>query len=308
MTLGVGMAVLLDYLDNTVKNEQDIERIGGLAVLGYVPLYQPLRAVSEGGKQLEAMPEADLASHHDSRSAFAEAFKNLRTSLLLASPDRPPRNIVVTSCEPGDGKSTVSLNLAIVLTQMGRRVLVVDADLRRPRLHKMLSLTNAVGLSSLLSGNATAEEVLQETSIPNLWAVSSGPIPPNPSELLGSPGLQAFVQRLQAGGRFDHVFFDSPPSVQITDGVILASCMDATIIVVRGGKTQRESVTQGVARLRQSRGHVIGAVLNAVSEEAGYYYYSKYRYYRRYEEDAVAGGLTARRSSRRHSRKRASQV
>lgn len=276
---GACMALLLDYLDNTVKTEQDIERIGGLAVLGHVPFFQPLRAVGTDGSPPKPDVGVDLASYTEPRSAFAEAFKNLRTSLLLASPDHPPRTIVVTSCEPGDGKSTVSLNLAIVLTQMGRRVLLVDADLRRPRLHKMLALPNASGLSTVLSGNARPDDVLQETPIPNLLAVTSGPIPPNPSELLGSTGLAAFVQRVQAEGRFDHVFFDSPPALQVTDGVLLAAQMDATVVVARGGKTARESLVQGVARLRQSRGRVIGAVLNAVSEGTGYYYYGKYRYY-----------------------------
>jgi len=305
--LGAGMALLLDHVDNTVKDEQDVGRLTALPVLAHVPLYQPLRAVSERPAGDGEAPEADLASHHDPRSAFAEAFKNLRTSLLLASPDRPPRNIVVTSCEPGDGKSTVCLNLALVLTQMGRRVLVVDADLRRPRLHRMLGLAKDVGLSSALSGNAEAHEIIQETSIPGLLAVPSGPIPPNPSELLESPTLAALVERLREAGRFDHVFFDSPPALQVTDSVILASRMDASIVVVRAGKTARESLTQGMVRLRQSRGHVVGVVLNALSEESGYYYsrYGRQRYYRGYSEDDAAG-TAARRGPRRlrHSERR----
>jgi capsular exopolysaccharide synthesis family protein len=302
--LGAGLALLLDHVDNTVKDENDVSRLTALPVLAHVPLYQPLRAVSERPEAESGAGEADLASHHDPRSAFAEAFKNLRTSLLLASPDRPPRSIVVTSCEPSDGKSTVCLNLALVLTQMGRRVLVVDADLRRPRLHRMLGLAKDVGLSSALSGNAGAEEIVQETGIPHLFAVSSGPIPPNPSELLESPSLAALVERLRATGSFDHLFFDSPPALQVTDSVILASRMDASIVVVRAGKTARESLTQGMARLRPSRGHVVGVVLNALSEESDYYYhrYGRQRYYRGYSEEGQPGEAPRRRP--RHGERR----
>jgi capsular exopolysaccharide synthesis family protein len=305
--LGVGLALFLEYLDNTVKNEQDIERVAGLAVLGYIPHFQPLRVVA-GAEDAEARtptPDVDLSSHHDPRSPFAEAFKNLRTSLLLASPEHPPRTIVVTSCEPQDGKSTVSLNLAIVLTQLGRRVLVVDADLRRPRLHRVLSVGNTAGLSSLLSGNAALEDVLQETMVPNLSFVSSGPIPPNPSELLGSPAWAAFLHRLGHEVAFDHVIVDSPPLASVTDPMILASCVDATVIVVRAGKTARESLAHSTERLRQSRAKVIGAVLNAVTESAEHYYYGRYRYDRTYGEEETVGQRpsTASRLSRRRRRR-----
>ena len=172
LTLGMGAAVLLHHVDNTIKTEQDIQRYSpGLAILGHVPLFHPLRVVGADGGNGDTEP--DLASHHDSRSDFAEAFKNLRTSLLLASPDRPPRHIVVTSCEPGDGKSTVALNLAIVLTQMGRRVLLVDADLRRPRIHKVLGADNSVGLSSFLSGNVAPDRLVHATEGPLLDVVTS---------------------------------------------------------------------------------------------------------------------------------------
>ena len=151
LSLGAGVAFLFNYLDNTVKNEQDIQRYAGVPALGFVPLYQPLHAVEGDGAPAESPQrsqyEADVACHADSRSSFAEAFKSLRTAFLLASPERPPRHVVVTSCEPLDGKSTVATNLAIALTQIGRRVVMVDADLRRPRLHKVLGLSNEIGVS-----------------------------------------------------------------------------------------------------------------------------------------------------------------
>lgn len=291
ITLGVGMAFLLEHLDNTIKSGHDIERYVGLPLLGFVPLFQPLRVLDEDGERPEPTREqVDLASHLDPRSAFAEAFKSLRTSLLLASPDHPPRHLVITSCQPRDGKSTVSLNLSIVLTQLGRRVLLVDADLRLPRLHKVLDLPNGVGLSSYLSGNCAPEEIIQDTTVPKLHAVPSGPIPPNPSELLGSPRLGAFVDWLCQDQAFDYLVFDSSPLLSVSDPFILASRLDATIIVVRAGSTAREALVGGMARLRQSRARIIGAVLNGVTERSEDYYYGRYKYHYGEQEPAEVAG------------------
>src|SRR5262249_2172854 len=149
-----GAALLLNYLDNTVKSEQDIQRHAGVPALGFIPLYQPLHVVQDEEAPSASQYAADIACHADPRSSFAEAFKSLRTAFLLASPERAPRHIVVTSCEPLDGKSTVITNLAIALTQLGRTVVIVDADLRRPRVHKVFGIANEIGLSSFLSGNA----------------------------------------------------------------------------------------------------------------------------------------------------------
>jgi|RhiMethySRZTD1v2_1073278.scaffolds.fasta_scaffold19330_5 capsular exopolysaccharide synthesis family protein len=279
--LGGATAFLFNYLDNTVKSEHDIQRYAGVPALGFVPLYQPLHAVEGDGTAeppQRSQYEADLACHADSRSSFAEAFKSLRTSFLLASPERPPRHVVVTSCEPLDGKSTVATNLAIALTQIGRRVVMVDADLRRPRLHKVLGLSNEIGVSSFLSGNAPAEDLIQDTTIPNLFAITSGPVPPNPSELLASAALEALLKSLEELGPFDHVFVDSPPLLQMADAVLLADRMEATIIVAREGRTVNAALASGVRRLRQSRARILGAVLNAVVEKFGGYYYYRYKY------------------------------
>jgi capsular exopolysaccharide synthesis family protein len=269
--LGIGAAFLFDFLDNTVKSEHDVQRVAKLAVLGHIPLTRSLRVVEERAEPAEDLThELDLASQLHPRSGFSEAFRNLRTALLLSAADHPPRYVAVTSCEPGEGKSTIALNLAIVLTQFGRRVLLVDADLRRPRLHKTLGLSNATGLSSQLSGNAPLEGLLQQTEIPDLSVTTSGPIPPNPSELLGSPGLQTLIEHF--GDRFDHILFDCPPVVSVTDAIILSDRVDSTILVVRAGSTSREALAQSLARLQRSGAHVVGTVLNAVSERSGYYY------------------------------------
>jgi capsular exopolysaccharide synthesis family protein len=296
--LGVGVAILLHFVDNTIKTEHDIVRYApGIAILGHIPLFHPLRVVGPESPAANLDAHPDLASHQDSRSGFAEAFKNLRTSLLLASPDRPPRHIVVTSCEPGDGKSTVALNLAIVLTQMGRKVLLVDADLRRPRIQRVMGTDNAVGLSSFLSGNVSPEGLARPSEVPLLDVVTSGPIPPNPSELLDSPRLGDFLEELTARGGYHHVIFDSPPALLVADGVILATKVDTTILVARAGATRREAFMQGIARLRQARAKLAGTVLNALSDRPRYYYYRhEYRY------EARTPGEGSPRESRRKRR------
>lgn len=305
--LGVASAFVLDHLDNSIKSEQDIQRIAQVSVLGYVPRYRTLKVVD--GPAPSSDPSAgdvDVASHSDPRSSFAEAFKNLRTSLLLASPERPPRHIVVTSCEPQDGKSTISNNLAIVLTQLGKKVLLIDADLRRPRLHRSFGLSNDAGLSSVLSGNAEPEMVLTDTEIPGLTVVSSGPVPPNPSELLGSPSLASFLKAIDEDHGFDHVILDSPPVGSVTDPVLLSASADVTIVVVRAGKTTRDFLLHSVEKLRKARTRIAGAVLNDVTDDAGgYYYYGRYRYYRHYEADAEgnAAAPPRRRRLRRHGRR-----
>lgn len=310
LSLGVGLAFVLHYVDNTIKTEGDIARYGsGLPLLGRVPLFEPLRVVygqrarpgeeernDEPNDPAAASPE--LASHLAPRSSFAEALKNLRTSLLLASPEQPPRCVLVTSCEPGAGKSTIAINLAIVLTQMGRRVLLIDADLRRPRIHDGLGLSNEIGLTNYLSGNAEPAQLFQELQIPLLSVITSGPTPPNPSELLGSTGLATLLARLGRSREYDHLILDSPPMLQVTDSLILATRADATILVVRAGMTSRESLSQGVARLRQGRAHVAGAVFNAVSERLKPYDY----YYRHYGHDDAT--RDARRNERKGARPR----
>jgi len=276
--LGAFLALLVDHLDNTIKTEQDVVRISGLTVLGHVPLTKTLKVVAEGADRSRKF-ELDLASHVDPRSHFSETFRNLRTSLLLATPDHPPRHVLVTSCEPADGKSTIALNLAIVLNQLGRKVLLVDADLRRPRLHKTFSIENRFGLSTYLSGNAAIDGIVQKTDVPNLHMIPSGPIPPNPSELLGSPRLDVLLGEFLNANGFDHLILDSPPLLSVADSIVLSSRTDSTILVVRSDSTRRESLSESASRLKQSRANIIGIVLNAVQEESGYY--SRYYLYRR---------------------------
>jgi len=297
--LGIGMAFFVDHLDNTVKTEQDIQRFGRLTVLGHVPLARSLRLVGSAPARQETDPtrRLDLASHLDPKSAFSEAFRNLRTSLLLATPDHPPQHVAITSCEPGDGKSTVACNLAMVFTQLGRKVLLVDADLRRPRIHTALEIPNAVGLSSFLSGNASLAELARETEVPNLSVITAGPIPPNPSELLGSARLAELLRYVDEHEGFDHVILDSPPVLSVTDAIVLSAKLDSTILVIRAGQTRREALEQSVSRLNQSHSSVIGSVLNGVSAESTYYYGRYGRHQEYYDENESGSSPTPNKQS-----------
>ena len=279
--VGVASAFLVDHLDNTVESESDVLRVTGLPVFAQIPVILPLgvvRSESDSGLDPAEDDRRGLASHVDPRSIAGEAFKNLRTSIQLASPDHPPRSIVVTSSEPGDGKSTISTNLAVVLSQMGRHVLLIDGDLRRPTLERTFGTKESAGLSNVLTGNAVLADVVRDTEVPGLSFLPSGPIPPNPSELLESSSMRIMLEQIQESTEYDHVILDSPPIVQVPDSVILATRTDAAILVVRAGKTSRESLSAGAGRLRQARARVAGVVLNAVPERAGGYYRAQYRY------------------------------
>lgn len=298
LCMGVGVVIVMDHVDNTIKSEKDIHRAADVTLLGHIPLLPPaLSVVAAAETNQSTAVHVDLACHHDSRSAYAEACRNLRTTLLLAAPDQPPRSLVVTSCEPGEGKSTIVSNLAIVLAQLGRRCLVMDADLRRPRLHDSFETDNAVGLSSYLTGNAERDELIQPTLLHGLSIIPSGPIPPNPSELLNSARFGALVAWLLDEAGFDHVLIDSPPVLQVTDGVILATQADATVVVARHARTSRDALAQGVARLQQARARIAGAVLNAVARTPGYY--RKYQYPSPGAAQPQPVGLRGRASRRR---------
>lgn len=279
--LGAGLAFAVEYLDNSIKSAEDIRKLTGYAAIGIIPEHRasgprPLRKETAGPFRDTTV---DLITHHDSRSQLAEAYKELRTATLLASPDQPPRTILVTSCLPEEGKSLTSLNLAIALAQSGKRVLLVDADLRRPRLHRALGINNEHGISTYLSGNSPVERLIRDTVVPNLRVLTSGPIPPNPSELLGSRNFLALVQEFAESGGYDHLIFDSPPLLSVADPIVVATVLDGTILVIQSGKTPREALARGAAKLRHANVKVLGAVLNSVTDgDRSYYYRSRYRY------------------------------
>lgn len=263
--LGIAGALFLDYLDNTIAAPDEIERLARLPVLAVVPHHGQTASALGRARRANA-PElaetVDLVAHRDRSAATSEAYRELRTALLLSNPGHPPRQIMVTSAIPEEGKSSTAMNLAVVLAQAGRRVLLVDADLRRPRLHRAFGLPEGRGLSTGLSGLETDPLALVvPTPVERLDVLVSGPIPPNPSELLDAPTFVETGRRLLAAG-YDHIVYDSPPVLAVSDPVIVASAVEATVLVARAGRTPRESLKRAAEKFAQAGVKPIGVVLN----------------------------------------------
>lgn len=264
LLLGFGIALVRDLLDNTVKDRKTLEEIAGTGVVGVVPLDKERR------KQAAISFDSD-------NSGISEAFRKLRTNLQFLAVDNPPRVIVVTSSMPGEGKSTTAINIALALAEAGRNVALVDGDLRRPTLHKYLDLVGTVGFSTVLSGGVGLAEALQKTRFTGLTVLTSGTIPPNPSELLGSLAARKVVNELRA--EFDYVVIDSTPLVAVTDAAILAAGADGVLIIARYGHTKREQLAHAVSSLEGVGAPLLGAIFTMMpTRGAGSYGYS-YSYY-----------------------------
>jgi exopolysaccharide transport family protein len=274
--LGVGLAFFFEYLDNTVKTPEDVEELIRIPSFGIVPaIYSRHRNRIGNGKSYPV----ELITHKNPRSALSEAYRNIRTSILLSFSERPPKILAISSPNPAEGKTTTVLNTAIALAQTGANVLLIDADMRKPRIHTIFNYENGAGLSSYLSGNAKLETIMHATGIPNLAYIPAGPIPPNPSELIGSPLFKNTIQTLKEN--FDHILIDTPPVLGFADSVILCSMVDGTMIVVGGGKTPKETLYQAREILMQVNARILGVVINRVEIHRGDYnsYYYRYRYY-----------------------------
>jgi capsular exopolysaccharide synthesis family protein len=226
----------------------------------------------------------ELVSTHDSLSTYAESYRALRTSLLLSSAEHAPRTMLITSSHPAEGKTTIVANTAISLAQTGAKVVVLDADMRRPRCHKILNTKNDVGLSTYLSRDVTLEEIIHtETEIENLHVIPAGPVPPNPSELLSSVKLRILLAQLQE--TYDHIVIDSPPVIHVTDALIVSPQVDGVVLVVKSNHTPREAVARSKQALLDVNAKIFGVVLNHVDPaREGYYYNYKYAYYNAPEE------------------------
>lgn len=258
--LAVGLAFGVEYLDDTVKTPDDVTRRLKLPLLGIVPAVRGDRVPLLTGK----VP-------HD----FGEAFRSLRTSLVFTSGGGSTRVIAVTSSQPLEGKTTTACNLAAALALGGSRVLLIDADMRRPGLHRAMGLQNAIGLSHLLVGQTRVRDAVQRTSEPNLFVISAGRTPPNPSELLSSDRMKGFIANLVAGP-FDWVIIDTPPVLAVTDAVIIAQAVSGLVFVIGAEMTRRVHAERALETLRASRPHLVGAVLNRVDFDGNKYYYSRY--------------------------------
>ena len=270
----VGLAFVLEKLDNTVKNQADVEERIGLPFLGFVPR---LPQSSQKGAE-----DGELFVHRNPKSNVAEACRAIRTNLLFMTPDRPLRTMLVTSSGPREGKTTTVINTGIAMAQSGSRVLLVDTDMRRPRLHKTFGVANEVGVSSVIVGEATLAQVTKSTEVPNLFVVPCGPIPPNPAELFHAKAFKDFINA--AVGTFDRIIFDSPPVNVVADPLVLSTQVDGVLMVLRVSETPRALAQRAVRTLRGVKAHLLGAILNDVdlgNSQYGYYYGS----YRRYGYD-----------------------
>ena len=295
LILGLGAIFFLEYMDRSIKSPEDLERMTKFASLGVIPAAgsitkqygfrygygrsgPPLRAVEDGEDRTAGI---ELIPHIDARSPVSEAYRAFRTSLLLASASSP-KVIVITSSFAREGKTTTSANLATVLAQMGKPVVLVDADLRRPRLQKVFTGKMNLGLVNYLAANIPLDDIIQPTEVPNLSVILSGPTPPNPSELLASDRMKHLIEEIR--GKFAYVIFDSPPVLAVTDAVVLAASADGVVLTVHGGHTPRDLVQRSAERLRQANIPVLGAILNNLDlHQYGYSY--KKSYYDYYAEE-----------------------
>ncbi len=294
--LGLLLAVLLTQLDRRLKSVEDVEAMG-MTVLGILPKIsegaeaQPVR--SRRSKRRRAPPQRssrDLYVHTHPMSATAECCRTIRTNLVFMSADKPIKTLVVTSASPREGKTTVTTNIAISLAQSGKRVLMIDTDLRRPRIHRAFGVSATRGFTSVMVGEEKLEEVVVPTDVPNLDILPSGPIPPNPSEIFHS---QRFVELVaEALTLYDRLVFDSPPLGAVTDAAVLAPQMDAALIVVKAHETTRDALKSALRQLRDVGANVVGGVLNDVDPRrkgyaagSDYYYYRREGYYYRAEDE-----------------------
>jgi capsular exopolysaccharide synthesis family protein len=219
----------------------------------------------------------------DGLSSVVEAYRMLRTSVLLSTAGNPPRTILITSSQPGEGKTTTAVNTAISLAQLGASVLLIDADLRRPAVHKTFKLQHTRGLSTYLSGNKNIDDLIIKLPVPNLSILTSGPIPPNPAELISSDRMKDMLREL--AGKFDHIIVDSPPLISVTDPVILSTMVDGSILVVQAGRSTRDMVRRSRQELNGVGAKVFGVVLNNVDvKKEGYDEFYYHRYYSGYSE------------------------
>lgn len=261
---GVGLAVLRDLLDNTVKSRETLEDITGVGLVGSIPMDKDRR------KQPAIAFEGD-------NSAIAEAFRKLRTNLQFLAVDNPPRVIVVTSSMPHEGKSTTAINIALALAESERSVLLIDGDMRRPTLAKYMDLVGSVGFSTVLSGAASVDDSLQKTRFPGLTVLTSGAIPPNPSELLGSQSARKLLTELRS--KFDYVVIDSTPLLAVTDAAILAAAADGVLIMARFGQAKRDQLAHAVGNLESVGAPLLGAVFTMMPVRGRSSYSYSYTYY-----------------------------
>ncbi len=276
---GVALAFAIEALDNTLKTQADVEQFLGVPVLGLVPVIgtqnEPAEVLADDLRQ------RDLGVFLDPKSVAAECCRSIRTNILFMSPDRPIRTMLITSPSPQEGKTTTAINLGVTMAEAGGRVLLVDTDMRRPRLHRSFGVGNQVGISTVIVGKATLEEAVKHTDVPNLDVLTCGPVPPNPSELLHTDRFAAVLA--DCAKLYDRVILDSPPTSAVTDPAVLGNLVDGVVLIIKAGETTRDSAIHARRQLMSAKARVVGVVVNAIdfsNPAYGYEYY--YRNYYRY--------------------------
>jgi len=266
---GVGLAFFFEYLDDTVKGIEDVERLLRWPFLGNVP------EIDASGKLSEC--EKDLFVKSNPKDPIAESYRAIRTAIALSnSEEHPVKSIAITSPGPQEGKTTTLCNLGVAIAQNQKKVLLVDADLRKPRLNTVFNKENNSGLSSFLSQESMFEEIIQKTEIDNLYLVNGGPHPPNPSELLSSHKYKEFITL--AKEKFDYILFDTPPIAVVTDALIISQVVDGLIVVVESGKTPKRALPRIYKLIEDAKVRTIGTIINKISITKGNYYYYSYYY------------------------------
>jgi capsular exopolysaccharide synthesis family protein len=277
---GIGLAFLVEYLDNSIKTTEELERVVRLPALGVVPM------LSANGKgALNPGQSVGLSTFEKPKSPMGDAISHVSSALMLSLSARPPAAIMVTSPNVGDGKSSISLNLASSLAMTGRRVVLVDGDMRRPADHKLLGLPLQPGLSNFITGSVSLEEIIQPTQVPGLFLVAAGTVPPNPVQLLSSQLFQELIQQLRQ--EFQHLIIDTPPIIGFPDGRIISSQTDGVLLVFKHHVTSRESGRLAAHLLEQVNANVFGVVLNMAQAGKFRYgdYYGYHVYYNKYYEE-----------------------
>ena len=291
---GMGLALFLEYLDDTIRTVDEIENVLQLPALAAIPTIDsmPKRKLLLVGssEEVEDHANSELLIFADPRSGLSEAYRQLRTSILLSTAGHAPKSLLITSSLPSEGKTTTATNTAISLAQTGAKVLIVDADMRRPRLHSVFNIPNGEGLSTLLSSETTDADVTRVVKTDDgtkMHILTSGPIPPNPAELIGSEQMAGLLKRLQK--HYTHVVIDSPPITSFTDGVLIASMVDGVILVVHSGKSSRQVVRRAKMLLQDVGSRILGVVLNNVNlrSQDNYHYYQTYYHRNSYNTDDV---------------------
>jgi len=289
LVLGVGLAFFLEYLDNTIKVPGDVKERLKIPYLGPVPVFT---AADGNPGNPDRKPKDDLITLTSPKSTASEAYRGIRTSILFTAADTAPRAILVASAAPGEGKTVTASNLAVTMAQAGNRVLIIDSDLRRPKLHRVFDLSRDKGISNILAGNCTIDEAIVHSQVPGIDLIPSGPVPPNPSEMLGSQQMVRLMEAVR--GRYDLTIVDSPPITAVTDAVILSRLVDGILLVIRAGETHREIVKNGIGLLKGANARILGAILNGVEMGRDSYYYYQYYYYY-YGEDGDRQKKTRRK-------------